>query len=71
LSACSLLAAAGGKRETRAAIVNFVEAASNKGDGHLDPAERIAVSPVQLDFIFRALAAAAQAGFLACRAGAL
>ena len=54
------------------AIIDFIHRTTTPGDGYLDPAERIATFdndgtmwieqplPVQLDFIFRALAAAAQ-----------
>jgi len=54
------------------AIVEFVQTTTTPGDGYLEPAERVATFdndgtmwiekplPVQLDFIFRALAAAAQ-----------
>jgi phosphoglycolate phosphatase-like HAD superfamily hydrolase len=57
--------------EARNAILAFVEGASTPGDGYIDPADRIAVFdndgtmwieqplPVQLDFIFRSLAQAA------------
>jgi len=56
----------------RRAIEGFVEAATTPGDGYLEPAERVACFdndgtmwiekplPVQLDFIFRSLAAAAE-----------
>jgi phosphoglycolate phosphatase-like HAD superfamily hydrolase len=56
----------------RQAIEEFVQATTTPGDGYLEPAERVATFdndgtmwieqplPVQLDFIFRSLAAAAQ-----------
>ncbi|MDN5765141.1 MAG: haloacid dehalogenase-like hydrolase [Humibacillus sp.] len=58
--------------EARRAILSFVERATSPGDGYIETADRIAVFdndgtmwieqplPVQLDFIFRALARAAQ-----------
>ncbi|MBS1675834.1 MAG: haloacid dehalogenase-like hydrolase [Actinobacteria bacterium] len=56
----------------RQAVLDFVNRSSTPGDGYLEPAERVATFdndgtlwieqplPVQLDFIFRALAAAAR-----------
>jgi phosphoglycolate phosphatase-like HAD superfamily hydrolase len=60
-------------RAARRSILGFVERAANPGHGFIEPADRIAVFdndgtlwveqplPVQLDFIFRALAQAVQA----------